>query len=199
MTLSVQFLTMAAMMLSGAALGLLFDGYRVLSGELRFPRWIIPPLDILYWAVGTVAVFRVLFLSNGGEVRIYVFLALMIGVSFYFALLSGFAVKTIRWTIGRVKALIRLLIRLGDLLVVRPLVGLYRLVIVILGFLAALSIFLGKLVLQLLYPLWKIARWLFRPLGRRLYKLVRGDAWLAPSVRFAANLLQRMAIGRKRK
>jgi hypothetical protein len=128
-----------------------------------------------------------------------VFLALMIGVSFYFALISGFAVKAIRWSVGRVKALIRLFIRLGDLLVVRPLIALYRLVIVILGFLAALSIFLGKLVLQLLYPLWKIARWLFRPLGRRLYKLVRGDAWLAPSMRFAANMLQRMGIGRKRK
>ncbi|WP_309122871.1 spore cortex biosynthesis protein YabQ [Paenibacillus sp.] len=199
MTLSAQFLTMAAMMLSGAALGLLFDGYRVLSGELRFPRWIIPPLDILYWAVGTVAVFRVLFLSNGGEVRIYVFLALMIGVSFYFALLSDVFVNVIRWSIGRIKALIRMLIRLGDLLVVRPLIALYRLAIVILGFLAALSIFLGKLVLQLLYPLWKITLWIGRPLGRRVSRLVRAEAWLTPSARFVADVLRRTGLWRKRK
>lgn len=190
---------MAAMMLSGASLGLLFDGYRVLSGELRFPRWIIPPLDILYWAVGMIAVFRVLFLSNGGEVRIYVFLALMIGVSFYFALLSDVFVKAIRWSVGRIKALIRTLIRLGDLLIVRPLIALYRLVIVILGFLAALSIFLGKLVLQLLYPLWKIALWIGRPLGRRVYRLVRAEAWLKPSVRFVADVLRRTGLWRKRK
>lgn len=178
---------MAAMVLSGAALGLLYDGYRVLSGELRFPRWMIPPLDILYWAVGAVAVFRVLYLSNGGEVRIYVFLALLLGISTYFALLSGFFVQAIRWTIAQVRRLIRFSIRLFDVLVVRPIIALYRLCIAILGFLAALSIFLGKLVIQLLYPLWKIAVWLVRPLAVHGYKLMRGDRWLAPAAWRAAN------------
>lgn len=183
MTLNVQFLTLASMIASGAALGLLYDAYRVVSGEFRFPRWIIPPLDLLYWAVGTLAVFRVLYLSNGGEVRFYVFLALGIGVCFYFALLSGGIVRTIRWSIGRFKALIRWTLRLGNLLIVRPLIGLYRVLLVFLGFLAALSIFLGKVVLQLLYPMWKIAVWILWPLGLRLYALVRGDRWLRPAAR----------------
>jgi len=174
------------MVLSGAALGLLYDGYRVLSGELRFPRWMLPPLDILYWAVATAAVFRVLYLSNGGEVRIYVFLALLLGISMYFALLSGFFVQAIQRAIELVRRLIRFSIWLFDVLVVRPVIGLYRLCIAVLGFLAALSIFLGKLVIQLLYPLWKIAVWLVRPLVVRLYKLVRGDRWLAPAARRAA-------------
>jgi spore cortex biosynthesis protein YabQ len=186
-TLSIQFLTMASMIASGAALGLLFDVYRVLSGEFRFPRWIIPPLDLLYWGIGTLAVFRVLFLSNGGEVRIYVFLAMMIGVSFYFALISSFAIQTIRWMIKQVKALIRFLLKLGNLLIVRPLVGLYRLCIVILGFLAALSIFLSKVVIQLLYPLWKLTIWIGRPLGRWLHSALRADRWLTPFVRRIAH------------
>jgi len=190
---------MAAMMASGTALGLLFDGYRVLSGELRFPRWIVPPLDILYWAVGTAAVFRVLYLSNGGEVRLYVFLALLIGVSFYFALLSPLFVKLFRRAIDLTRRCIRFGIRVVDALVVRPAIGLYRLCIVILGFLAALSIFLGKLVLQLLYPLWKFVLWIARPLGRQALRLVRAEAWLLPALRAAAKALQRVGIWRKRK
>ncbi|MCI3923259.1 spore cortex biosynthesis protein YabQ [Paenibacillus sp. TRM 82003] len=180
MTLSVQFLTLISMIASGAALGLLFDAYRVVSGEFRFPRWSIPPLDLLYWGVGTFVVFRVLFLSNGGEVRLYVFLALGIGICFYFGLLSNGFVRAIRWSIERIKAFVRFLIRLGNVLVVRPLIGLYRVLLVFLGFLAALSIFLGKVMIQLLYPLWKIAVWILRPLGSRLYALIRGDRWLRP-------------------
>lgn len=187
------------MMASGAALGLLFDGYRVLSGELRFPRWIIPPLDILYWTVGTIAVFRVLFLSNGGEVRLYVLLALMIGVSFYFALLSGLFIRIFRWGIEAVRRTIRLFLRLGDALIVRPLIAIYRICIVILGFFAALSIFLGKLMLQLLYPLWKLACWIGKPLGRHASRLVRADAWLVPGIRFMAGFLQRIGLWRRRK
>jgi spore cortex biosynthesis protein YabQ len=187
---------MASMICSGVALGLLFDTYRVLSGEFRFPRWIIPPLDLLYWAVGTLAVFRILFLSNGGEVRLYVFLAMMIGVSFYFGLLSGFFIKGIGWTIERIKQLIRSLIRLGDLFIIRPLIGLYRAFIIFLGFLAALSIFLTKLVLQLLYPLWKIAVWMLRPLGVKLFGLIRGDRWLLPVVRRISHWISK-TISRK--
>jgi spore cortex biosynthesis protein YabQ len=195
-TLSVQFLTMASMMASGAALGLFFDVYRVLSSEFRFPRWMIPPLDLLFWGVGTVTVFRVLFLSNGGDVRIYVFLAMALGVSFYFALISGFAVQSVRWLIKQMKALIRFLIKLVDLLIVRPIIGFYRLCMVILGFLAALSIFLSKVVLQLLYPLWKLAIWIGRPLGRRLYAVIRGDRWLRP---FVQRLAQGISNWKKRK
>src|SRR5690606_36163878 len=116
-----------------------------------------------------------------------------------FALLSDWFVKLIRWLIGRVRALIRLLLRLGDLFIVRPAIALYRLIIVILGFLTALSIFLGRLVLQLLYPLWRITLWLIRPLGQGLYRLVRGEAWLAPAYRYTAAIVRRIAWFRTRK
>lgn len=199
MTLDVQFLTMAAMMASGAALGLLYDTYRVLSGEFRFPRWTTPPLDVLYWVIGTAAIYRVLYISNGGEVRLYVFLALMIGVSFYFGLLSGLLSKLMRWLIRKMVQFIQGLIRLGTILLIRPVVALYKLFIIILGFLGVVSIFLAKLMLQLLYPLWKITLWLMRPLGMRLYRLIGGDNWLRPAVRGIVGFAQKLRYWRNRK
>lgn len=196
MTLNVQFLTMAAMMGCGAALGLFYDAYRVVSGEFRFPRWLTPPLDLIYWLIGTLAVFRVLYVSNGGEVRIYVFLALMIGVCFYFGLLSGAFVRVIRWTIRLVKRLVALLLRILDLLLVRPVLGLYRFIVWILGFLGVSSIFLFKFVIQLFYPLWRFVVWLVRPLGERLYAWTRANQWLTPALR---RLSQAVASWFKRK
>ncbi|WP_199623993.1 spore cortex biosynthesis protein YabQ [Paenibacillus alkalitolerans] len=180
MSLNVQFLTLATMAVSGAGLGLLFDTYRVLSGEFRFPRWLIPPLDLLYWFAGTLAVFRVLYESNGGEVRLYVFLALLIGVSFYFGLLSPAVVRTIRFLIGIFKKAVRAILYIGNLLLIKPSIGLYRVSIVFLGFLAALSIFIFKVVIQLAYPLWKLLHWMFKPLVHACGKLVRADRWLIP-------------------
>lgn len=168
------------MMLSGVALGMLYDAYRVVSGEFRFPRWTIPPLDILYWAVGTIAVFRVLYLSNGGEVRLYVFLALMIGVSGYFAFFSGLITAIVRFAVAAVKQGVRWMLRLGDMLLIRPIVALYRLIVAILGFFAFLSTFLFKFMLQLLYPLWKFATWAGRALGAKLSRWIGADRWLPP-------------------
>jgi len=172
--LDVQFLTMAAMIGCGAALGLLFDGYRVVWGELRLPRRLYAPFDLLYWALATAAVYRVLYLANGGEVRLYVLLALLLGVSAYFALLSGLSLRIMRRIVLLVKTLFRFLRRLAVILVVRPLIGLYRLLAAIFGFFATVSIFLGKLVIQLLYPVWKLTSRLARSLWGALFRAVRG-------------------------
>ncbi|WP_274365910.1 spore cortex biosynthesis protein YabQ [Paenibacillus thermotolerans] len=180
MTLDTQLLTLAAMALSGAGLGLLFDTYRVVSGEFRFPRWLIPPLDLLYWFAGTLAVFRILYESNGGEVRMYVFLALLIGVSFYFGLLSGLVVRLIRTIIRFCLKTVRFALWLGNIMFIKPIMWLYRASIVILGFLAALSIFLSKLMLQLAYPFWRFLTWVGKPLFSALGRLVRAERWLVP-------------------
>lgn len=69
-------------------LGIAFDSYRVVSGQLRFPRWSVHALDLLYWVAASLFVFRMLYHSNQGELRFYVFLGLFIGVWIYFLFLS---------------------------------------------------------------------------------------------------------------
>ncbi|WP_327205244.1 MULTISPECIES: hypothetical protein [unclassified Paenibacillus] len=51
-----------------------------------------------------------------------------------------------------------------NILIVMPAKGVYKLVRVLLGFLLAILLFLGKLVLQCLVPFGKLFRWMFRPL-----------------------------------
>ncbi|MDF2668214.1 MAG: spore cortex biosynthesis protein YabQ [Paenibacillus sp.] len=143
-------------------MGAIFDAYRVLSSQLRVPRWMIPLLDIVYWIVSTVLVFRGLYASNHGQVRLYVFLGLIAGGWVYMGVMSHTFIRLLEWLIRIVKKIFRLLIQTVKILVIKPIVVLYKLVIVIFGFLLALTVFLYKIVLQLLYPFWFVFRSLFR-------------------------------------
>lgn len=174
MTLETQWLTVAVMLLSGLGMGAVFDGYRVVSNELRFPRWWLPVLDVVYWMVSAVMVFRMLYASNNGEVRAYVFLGLAVGVIFYSWLLSKPVIGLVKWLIEAVRALISFIWKLIHVIVVKPILLLYKMVKVILGFGSALTIFLLKIVVQLVRPIWLLLLWLLKPVTRPLGR------WLAP-------------------
>lgn len=152
MSLHVQFLTMGFMLGCGLAIGFVFDVYRVLAGKLRLPRWTIPLLDLTFWASATLFVFRVLFFSNYGQVRLFVFIGLFAGVALYFTAISPAAIAFIKWIIRLVISLYRILKRTVEIVIIAPIRQLYKLFTIILGILAAIAIFLYKIVLQLLYP-----------------------------------------------
>ncbi|PYI50230.1 spore cortex biosynthesis protein YabQ [Paenibacillus flagellatus] len=168
MSLHVQFLTLSVMAGSGAFMGALFDVYRVLSGQLRPPRWLVPLLDAVYWIAATLFVFRALLYSNYGQVRLYVFIGLALGVWLYFRIASKLTIRLVHLVIRIVLALIRFGRRTIEVAVIKPIVLLYRLVIVLFGFLAAFSVFLFKIVLQLLYPFRLLGRALWKPLRKRV-------------------------------
>jgi spore cortex biosynthesis protein YabQ len=167
---------MGMMLLTGIGLGVIFDGYRVVSNELRFPRWSLPVLDLVYWLAASLLVFRVLYASNYGEVRAYVFIGMLMGILSYYWLLSKPVIRIVKWLIDAVRALIGFSIRTFDLLIVKPIILLYRFIRVLIGFGTALTIFLLKIVLQLVRPFWLLFRFLLSPLTRLLWR------WLGPHV-----------------
>jgi spore cortex biosynthesis protein YabQ len=176
-SLQVQFWTLAMMMLCGIGMGAAFDAYRVVANQLRFGRIWIPVLDLLYWLAATLTVFRVLTFSNEGEVRAYVFIGLLLGVSIYFWLFSVPFITIVGWLISAAYAVVRFLLRCVDLFVVFPLRMLYRTVRLFLGFLIVFSMFLFRFVVQLIRPFWLFFRWLLSPVSRRL------SGWIMPRIR----------------
>jgi spore cortex biosynthesis protein YabQ len=165
-TLQVQFVTMMLMFSSGLLLGMLFDVFRVLSAKLRLPRWTLPLADIFYWIVATILVFRVLIYSNEGQVRVFVFLGILIGICFYFAFLSVWTIRLTLLMIRIVVGLYHFVRRMLHVLLIKPILAVYRLIVLFLGFLVAVAIFLYKIMIQLLYPLWRLLLWIVRPLKK---------------------------------
>lgn len=154
------------MLLSGIGMGIVFDGYRVVSDELRINRWWIPVLDLLYWIAATLVVFHVLSASNEGEVRTYVFLGLLLGIACHYWLFSKLVEKIVQALIRGLRALIQFIIRTFVILVIRPLQLIYRIGKLIFAFLAVLTMFLFRIVVQLVRPLWILVRFVTRPLLR---------------------------------
>ncbi|NLT94978.1 MAG: spore cortex biosynthesis protein YabQ [Clostridia bacterium] len=80
----------------GFLAGILFDIYRVLR-LLWAPRKLGTFIgDILFWLIMTFVVFSLLLVGNWGELRIYVFIGISVGVYLYMRFLSKKWQKIIR-------------------------------------------------------------------------------------------------------
>ncbi len=93
MELSDQITTFAITVTTGAILGALFDLYRVIKAKLRPCPLITAVTDILYWLTATAIVFAALLLGNWGELRLYVFIGLITGVTIYYRVFSRYVIR----------------------------------------------------------------------------------------------------------
>ncbi|MDR9857635.1 spore cortex biosynthesis protein YabQ [Paenibacillus sp. VCA1] len=174
MSPQIQWITLLWMLFSGAAMGLAYDSYRVLSGQLHFPRWTLHVLDLLYWCGAALFVFRMLYVSNYGQLRFYVFVGLFLGVWLYFLFLSVTTQRFVVMLIKAVRYFIDVLKRLFRLLVWSPIRMLLKLLKGLALMLGGIAMFVFRVVLKLLLPFWKLAKWMLRPITSRL----RMPKWL---------------------
>ena len=168
MTLSVQYVTMGMMMASGIAMGVIFDVYRVLTGQLRLIRRLVPLLDLVYWAGVTIFVFRMLKQGNEGQLRFFVFIGLALGTYLYYWLFSGTTRMLVEQLIKAIKWLAQILRRCFEICIVRPVIGLYKLAFLLLCYAASVAIFLLKIVLQLFYPVRILLFFAWKHTGGRI-------------------------------
>ncbi|RDU34790.1 spore cortex biosynthesis protein YabQ [Neobacillus piezotolerans] len=157
MTLSVQFLTMAAMVSAGAAFGAMLDTYHRFLNRKNRKSWITFVNDILFWVVQALIVFYVLFHVNKGEIRFYIFLALLCGFAAYQALLKGAYLWILDRVINAAVTAGRFLAKTVRLLIFKPVTGLIQ-------FAIALVLILMKAILSLLRLLLRIVYFLIRML-----------------------------------
>ncbi|TJY38558.1 spore cortex biosynthesis protein YabQ [Cohnella pontilimi] len=160
MNAASQWTTIGWMIVCGVAMGTVFDFYRVAARRFRIPRWLLPVLDLAFWSAATIGVFSVLLDSNHGEVRMYVFLGLGIGVTGYFGLISGWMVKLAAWIYNTGTRIILLLAKGVRVLLIVPLLWVVRLLAKLLDILfvitAALLLWTFRLLLK---PLKRPGRW----------------------------------------
>ncbi|WP_409303655.1 spore cortex biosynthesis protein YabQ [Peribacillus sp. SCS-155] len=84
----MQFYTLIAMIGMGSYFGAALDTYNRFLKRSTRKGWIVFINDFLFWVVQALSIFYVLFLVNEGELRFYLFLALLLGFSAYQALLK---------------------------------------------------------------------------------------------------------------
>lgn len=169
LSLYSQWMTLLLMLVSGVTLGVVYDSYRVVAHQLRFPRWSLPLFDVAYWLAATWFVFQMLVKGNQGELRFYIFLGLAVGAYAYYLLLSKATVSVATWMVQAAKAVVRFLLRTLYVVIIVPIKTLALFLLAIGRFVLRVAMFLGKLVLKCIQPLWWLIRWLFAPLVMPLW------------------------------
>ncbi|RAL23183.1 spore cortex biosynthesis protein YabQ [Thermoflavimicrobium daqui] len=159
MTLQTQVLTMMTMFGSGFLLGAILDTYQALKDRFRLKGWTVSLIDLLYWFVATWLVFSLLLWSNWGQLRFYIFIAVLLGLFVYYQWLSRWVVYLIELTIYLMELLFRWIFHLLRLLIWLP-------VITLCGWLNRL--------LQLIWRLFTLPIiWLLKPLNYLISPVIK--------------------------
>lgn len=92
-SLPIQLYMVAVMLLSGIALGLAYDIYRVWRGLWRPAGYRAILGDLGFWLLATGILGFGLVVGNWGELRLYVFLGWAAGLGLYHSLVSRLVIK----------------------------------------------------------------------------------------------------------
>ena len=93
-------------LLTGAALGVYYDLYRILRRLFRFGYAMIIGQDILFWLTGAVGVFFASAVATGGQLRIVFVLAAMAGWGIYAATIGSLLMKVADMVTGLLRKLL---------------------------------------------------------------------------------------------
>lgn len=149
MTLSTQFLTMLAMVGMGSCFGAALDTYNRFLQRSKRKSWIVFFNDVLFWLLQGLIIFYVLFLVNKGELRFYIFIALLCGFAAYQSLLKGSYLRLLEIVVNMIISIYQFTLKTFNLLIYRPV---YSLIVTLIS----LIVLLGKGILGLLRIIYKI-------------------------------------------
>src|SRR5699024_2648443 len=157
--LGTQFITMLAMTSGGFYLGIALDTFRRFAYSWK-KRKILPyVMETSFWLTQTIILFYVLFRVNGGELRLYIFLAGLLGFAIYQVFAAGIYKRLLERIIAISKAIYRFLERMVHVLIIIPVTWLLMLII---------SIFTGlfKVIISILQFLFRVVsaplKWVFQ-------------------------------------
>ena len=161
MTLSTQFMTMLAMIGMGIFFGAGLDTYNRFLKRSKRKSWLVFINDVLFWILQGLFIFFVLFRVNQGELRIYIFIALLCGFATYQSLFKVIYSRWLEVLISFVISLLRFFVKIVYLLVYKP-------IYFVITTLLELVLMIGKSLLVLfkwiIKAMWFAIKVLFMPI-----------------------------------
>lgn len=88
-----QLFCLLIFIITGIAIGILFDVFRILRKSFKTADWITSLQDVLFWILAGCIMLFSIFVFNNGEFRSYVFIGMIIGIIFYMLTISKIFIK----------------------------------------------------------------------------------------------------------
>ncbi|QTN01274.1 spore cortex biosynthesis protein YabQ [Sediminibacillus dalangtanensis] len=165
MTLSVQFAAILLMMAGGVYVGAAIDTFRRFERSWKHRVLFSYGMEISFWLLQTLILFYLLYKVNQGELRFYIFLALLCGFATYKALFEHLYQRLLEKLIGFLIALYRFFARLFNGLIIQPIIWLFRLLLMLLTG-------IGTVLIWLLTVIGKVCVFPFRLLLQLIWMLL---------------------------
>ncbi len=161
----------------GSYFGASLDTYNRFLQRSKRKRWIVFCHDILFWFLQGLSIFYVLFLVNKGELRFYIFLALLCGFAAYQSLLKEGYLRLLEIVISMVISIYRFFVKMIRILIFRPIYSLVMLLfsLMLMGGkgLLALAQGCGKVLLFIVQVLLKPFEWILKLFWNLLPKKIK--------------------------
>ena len=162
MTLQQQITTLSLMIAGGYIIGFFFDGYRVLRGIIKLPKVLVFIIDISFGILSAVLIFSFLLWSNHGQLRAVIILLLIASIWLYYVTLSSVSQRFWSKLYRTIYQLLHIIGKVFNLIIIKPIVLLYRTIIIIFTFLltlfAAVGLFIKKFATVIFGGLIKISK-----------------------------------------
>lgn len=83
----------AIFILNGALIGILFDIFRILRKSFKTPDILTNIEDIFFILISGFIILYTIFRLNNGQIRIYMLIALILGITLYITFISKYFIK----------------------------------------------------------------------------------------------------------
>lgn len=96
--------------LNGLLIGLIFDFFRILRKCFKTKNWITYVQDISFWIITGLVVLYSIFKFNNGELRGFIFVGILIGISLYILIFSKTFIQVNLFIINFIKKILNIII-----------------------------------------------------------------------------------------
>jgi len=92
--------------IGGMLIAFIYDIFRIKRRAVKTHSMVIYIEDFLYWIIVALVMFGVVYYSNQGEIRGYIFIGMVLGIVLYVSLLSRIIINSTLFIIGILKKVI---------------------------------------------------------------------------------------------
>lgn len=79
--------------INGVLIGIIFDIFRILRKTIRTSDFVTYMEDFLFWIITSILLLYSIFTYNNGELRFFMFLAVILGFTLYLFTISSYLIK----------------------------------------------------------------------------------------------------------
>lgn len=187
MTIHAQTISVLTLFFCGTCIGILFDFYRVLSRFYTITRWLQAICDMIYWVVVFFIVTTILDIREDGELRGYLVFSFLIGLFFYFFMVSTFMLKCLTKVTQIFHHVFNVMASILRITIFNPIKFSLQLVNIILSFFVRIAIFLLRNMIQ---SLWRPIKFILGPVGL-LLQYVYSRGWVKKTTCIIACILRK--------